>query len=95
MKMTKHAEKRRQQRGIPRMLIDWLIGYGSTEKAPGDAEYVYFGRKDRKELSRDFGKQAVGHLSKYMNTYLIIKDACIITVGYRSKHLRREMKYFA
>ena len=94
MEITKHAEKRMQQRSIPRLIVDWLDGYGSTEKAPGNAAIVFFDRKARKELSRDFGRPAVDQLSRYLNTYMIRKRSRIITVGYRNKHLNREMKYF-
>lgn len=33
MKLTKHASVRQQQRGIPPIVIDLLIDYGTVERA--------------------------------------------------------------
>ncbi len=94
MHLTQHAKVRMQQRSIPPLIVDWLDGYGSTERAPGNAEIVFFDHKARKDLSRDFGKVVVKQLSRFMNTYMIRKRSCVLTVGYRSRHVLRQMKFF-
>jgi hypothetical protein len=94
MNYTQHARVRMQQRSIPPLIVDWLDGYGSTVKAPGNAEVVFFDHKAKKDLSRDYGKEVVKQLSKYMNTYMVRKECCVVTVGYRNGRLRRQMKFF-
>jgi len=35
MRLTKHARKRMQQRGIPGLVVDWLLAYGEIDHQQG------------------------------------------------------------
>ena len=93
MQLTQHARIRMQQRSIPPLIVDWLDGYGVTERAPDNAEIVFFDNKAKKDLARDCGKEVIKRLSKYLNTYLVRKRSRVLTVGYRNGRFRRQMKF--
>lgn len=69
--LTQHAQIRKQQRAIPSLVVDWLLSYGRRDASHG-AIKVYFDKPARKQLSGEVGKQAVSHLSKYMNAAIVI-----------------------
>ena len=47
MRLTGHAQKRKQQRGFSKLSIDIIQNFGRIEKAPGGVIKVFFGRKKR------------------------------------------------
>ena len=49
MKLSNHARIRMQQRGIPRLIVDWLAAYGEIDHQRG-AEVFYFNGKARRAL---------------------------------------------
>ena len=51
MKLSQHARIRMQQRGIPRLAVDWLAAYGAVDHQRG-AELFYFDRRARQALER-------------------------------------------
>jgi len=88
MNMTKHAKIRQQQRGIPPIIIDLLIGYGTEANAGSQATTHYFDKAARKRL---YGY--VGGLSalfeEYLDYYAVVAaDGSVITVAPRIKRLR-------
>ena len=60
MKITKHAQTRSRQRGIPTSEIDLILKYGKTKLKPGGAEEIGIPNKYRNtiiiELSRLINK---------------------------------------
>lgn len=81
VQMTNHAAIRRQQRGIPPLVIDWLLAYGQREKSRG-ATKVRFDRKARKALARDVGCRTLSLMSKYLSVALVVdpETDLVITV---------------
>jgi hypothetical protein len=90
MHLTHHSQIRMQQRGIPILVVDWLLDYGVRERANHGAEMCFFDRGAKKRLRRDFGKQVVDRLSDLLKkAYLIVDGDTVITTGYITKHIRR------
>ena len=87
--MSLHAEKRCQQRGVPPLIVELLCEYGKSTKSAG-AEIFHFDKKSRKVVRRFAGRQLMAGLDKYLNTYLVYKDGCILTVGHRFKSIRNQ-----
>lgn len=88
MHMTKHATIRQQQRGIPQIVVDLLIEYGSQAHAGACVTTHYFDKAARKRL-----KGYAGCLSslfeEYLDYYAIVADdGSVITVAPRIKKLR-------
>lgn len=87
--ITQHAKARSQQRGIPPLLIDLLLQFGATEKAPGGAEKVYFDKSARKRIKAYAGSLA-GLLEQHLNIYAVIGDGDgVVTIGHRLERIKR------
>jgi hypothetical protein len=78
-----------QQRAIPPLIVDWLIDYGSTSYDKHGAERRFFDKRSRKQLSGAVGKSVVAQLSKQLSTYVVIGNDSVITIGYRTKRIKR------
>jgi hypothetical protein len=84
---TDHARARRQQRCIPKSVIQLLLKYGSERHQTG-ARLLHFDKLARKRLCADFGPDADRIFGKYLDAYLVEgQDGVVITAGYRSKRL--------
>lgn len=88
MKMTLHAEVRAQQRGIPTLIREWLLDYGAVKTSHG-AQVRYFDKVAKKRLQRDVGTAVVDRLGDLLNIYLVEGTDEIVTVGHRTKRIKR------
>ena len=88
MKLTKHAKIRMQQRGIPRLAIDWLAAYGEVDHQRG-SELFYFTRRARQALERDVGRRMLKRNEKVLNAYMVCAEGQIATVGHRFQRVIR------
>ena len=87
---SRHAATRAQKRGIPPLIVDWLIAYGEEESANRGARVVYFTKRSRKQIARDNGEMIVRRLHGLMNTYAVIaSDGSLITCGHRFKKINK------
>lgn len=86
MKTTSHAAIRCQQRGVPTLVIDLLLQFGSREHDHHGAEVLYFDRRARKHIENYTGG-LIGKLNEHMNSYAVVVDGNIITVGKRLKRI--------
>ena len=81
MKLSKHAKTRMQQRGIPRLVVDWLAAYGEVDHQRG-AEVFYFTQRARKALRRDVGRRLLRRHEKALDAYMVCTEGQIATVGH-------------
>lgn len=89
--MSRHAEKRAKERGIPPLIADWLDVFGETEYDGRGGEVRYFSRKSIRTIKRVVGSAPVRHLASYFNAFKVVssKDGETITIGHRTKRIRR------
>jgi hypothetical protein len=93
MNMTKHAKKRQQQRGIPAIVVDLLLDYGTEVKALGQGtKKCYFDKQARRRL-----RVYAGHLAplfeEYLDCYIVISDdRSVITVAPLIKRVQRDIQ---
>ncbi len=88
--LTRHASHRMQQRNIPPVVIDWLIGFGTSEYDHRGGEIRYFDKRARRQLNSEIGGQVVRRLEEFLNTYLVLgSDGHVITVGHRTQRINR------
>jgi hypothetical protein len=88
-----HAQVRAQQRGVPPLVMHWLLDYGE-EAFDGHGGVVrYFSPRSVRQLERDVGHAALRRLAEYLRCYLVqtSDDGQIITVGkrYRGRRVRQ------
>lgn len=87
--MTKHAQARTQQRGIPPLIIDLLEQFGAKEKAGDGAVMFFFDKAARRQVKAHAGSMA-RHLDDYLDIYAVVSsDASVITVGHRFERICR------
>lgn len=87
--LTHHASVRLQQRAISPLLLDLLLQFGATEKAPGGASKVFFDKNARRRVQTYAGPLAP-LLEQHMDVYAVVGDnEQVITVGHRSERIRR------
>ncbi len=88
MTLTKHAQVRMQQRGIPDRVVDWLLAYGEIDYQQG-AQLYYFTDRAREALRREVGRRMLRRHEKALNSYLVCADSRITTVGHLYRRVVR------
>ncbi len=87
---TSHASLRSQQRGIPPLVSEWLMDYG-TEIYDGHGGVVrYFTPKTVRKIEKIVGREPVRRMSEFMRCYLVQSsyNGNVITVGKRHQNRR-------
>lgn len=89
-KLTKHAEARCAERGIPPLIIDWLKRFGTHEHDKRGCCVVWFDKRSRRMLERAVGRQIVECLQPLLDAYAVVSSSGeIVTLGWRSKRITR------
>ncbi len=89
MNMTRHAQIRAQQRGIPALIQEWLLAYGAIKMSHG-AQVRYFDKAARKRLQKEMGALVVDRLGDLLNVYLVEDEgSAVITVAHRHRRIKR------
>ena len=85
MQLTKHAKVRQQQRGIPPIVIDLLVNYGTVDRSGKGAATHYFDKPSRRRLHAYIG-QLAAVIEPYLDCYAVVSDnGDVITVAHRLK----------
>ena len=87
--LTRHADARLQQRGLPRAVIGWLQQFGAEEHDKHGAVIRYFDKAARRRLEQGLGRAVVRRMEDFLDAYLVEHDGCVVTVGHRTQRLRR------
>lgn len=87
-KMTRHTSIRQQQRGIPSLLVDLLLDFGSSEPAGDGASMLFFDKQAKRRLDSYAGPLAK-FLKEHLDVYAIVSDQTVITTGHRYARVRR------
>lgn len=87
---SNHAKHRMQQRGIPPLVVTWLLEFGQTRYDHRGGIVYYFDKHSRRNLERVVGRKVVSRLSDYLNSYAVssTNDDALVTVGHRYKRFR-------
>lgn len=87
MSLSRHAQKRLQQRGIPEAFVDVLMDFGVTQHIRHGAEVVYLRRKERRMLRNCLAARELPR--HFQNAYLVVStDGQIITAGHRNARVK-------
>ncbi len=79
MKLSKHAQTRSQQRGIPTKLIKMAIIHGKPQRGKGGAQIYQLTKKDKNEIIAKM-KRNIQVLEKSSNIKVVVSgDGEIIT----------------
>jgi len=86
MNMSQHAQKRSQQRGVPPLIVDLLLRFGSREHDRHGAEICYFDHQSKKRL-HSYAGSLVEKISEQLDAYVVVAEGNVITVGKRFKRI--------
>jgi hypothetical protein len=91
--ITHHGQIRQQQRGLPRLVLDWLAAYGrEVHDHRRRAVIRHFTPDARRRLERDIGREPVRRMHEYLDAYAVYDtDGTVITVGHRYERIRRDL----
>ena len=79
MELTRHAEKRKNQRGFSKFTIDIILKNGCMRPAPGGTKQIFFGKKEHQQVVSEL-KRAIQLLDRAKNGSLIIDNESVITI---------------
>lgn len=86
--MSKHAEVRSQQRGIPPLIINLLKVFGEKTHDNNGAVILHFTKKSKRRLEKAVGREVICRLSEWLDSYAVQSlDGNLITVGKRYKRI--------
>jgi hypothetical protein len=84
MQFTEHAQKRLQQRGIPRDIVELILSSGVSTTAPGKVMEYYVHKKERDKLLQDL-RQCIKMVEKSNKIRILAsEDGKIITLYHKS-----------
>lgn len=91
MVTTKHASIRLRQRGIPPVILEWLLEYGIPQYDHCRGMVFSFDARSRKSLRSMLNTKAFARHSRHLNCFVVMgTDGEIITVGHRTRKFRRD-----
>jgi len=79
MKLTKHAEVRKNQRGFSNFSLELIENFGEHRKAPGGVTRIFLGNKEYQKAVQEL-KKVIQLLDKAKGGSVIIDGNQIITV---------------
>jgi hypothetical protein len=86
---TVHSLVRDQQRGIPPMMVDLLLQFGTSEQTETGVTNVFFDKQSRKRVAVYAGS-LVPLLDEHLDWYAVVgPDMKVITVGRHLERIRR------
>ncbi len=88
MMKSVHAQVRTQQRGVPPMIVDLLMQFGSRVSSGDGTEICFFDRRARKHIHAYAGG-LFSRLNEQMDAYAVVSGEKVMTVGTRYKKLNR------
>ena len=89
MYTTRHAEARKQQRNIPNMVVEELMANGRRSPAGHGCYKIYFDR-DALRFVQSENPGIYKQRERLAACYAIVdKHDALITVGYRTKRVKR------
>ena len=84
MTLSHHAQQRMQQRGIPLMVVDYLLAYGRVSHDNHGGCVIWLDKRSRSRLGSEEGRKLLRNLDKHLNAYVVTDtDGTVVTVGHR------------
>ncbi|GAB4361125.1 MAG: hypothetical protein Kow006_31630 [Gammaproteobacteria bacterium] len=90
MSLTKHAEKRLQDRGVPEAAIELLHLYGDALPQKGGTVLLRLNRRQRKRAEHDL-LRLLEYVRRDRSPYCVIEGEQVITVAHEFKRLRSKV----
>jgi len=88
---TQHAAARARQRAVPPFVESLLDEFGERLYDGRGGIRVFFTRRSIRRMEQSWGRRPVAKMSEYFGVYRVedSRDGTRITVGHRSKRMKR------
>jgi hypothetical protein len=84
LSMTRHAQARCRQRGIPPSIVEHLLDFGNEVHDHRGACVVFFDHRARERLRSLYGHDGFKRIEPHLKAYAVVADdGAIVTVGHR------------
>jgi hypothetical protein len=85
IRLTRHAEVRMQQRGIPAWYLDLLVEHGKTTHDGHGATLKSFNKSTRQRLRQVLSREQYARAERYFGVYAVLTpDDVVITAAHRT-----------
>lgn len=78
-RLSRHAEQRTQQRGLPRGVIDLIIDFGAARDAGRGATKHSLTKDSLRSIRHCYGRGIAEAMNRYRDAYVICSGPTIIT----------------
>ena len=89
VKLSRHAQTRMQQRGIPGFILSLLLDNGESYNDGRGAEVIYFTKKVRQQLRKLLSHSEYVRAERHFDIYAVMASETLITVGHRTQKIYR------
>lgn len=88
LKLTKHAERRANQRGIRHEIIETMLDFGASKIRHG-CEVIYMDQAARSSLRSSIGRVAYAKIERQLDKVLVLsEDGVVVTCCQRTLPVR-------
>lgn len=86
LRLTRHASKRLQQRGIPAWFIDLLVEHGASEHDGHGAVILSVTKTTRQRLAKVLNQKEYAHAERWFDVYAVVSgDNELVTAAHRTQ----------
>ena len=85
--LSKHAERRACQRGVPKKIIELIQIYGEEIHRGGGGVVRFFSKKGLEFIYSELGREEKEILKNKESAYIVENDGLVITTGYLYKRV--------
>lgn len=86
--LTRHAERRSNQRGIRAEAMEVLLDHGVSQASRG-CEVIYMNQSARRRARAALGRTAYARIERSLDAYLVVaSDGAIVTCCHRTQRLK-------
>jgi hypothetical protein len=90
MKDSRHSAARRQQRGIPPLILQWLQDFGREQHDGHGCRIYWFDKRARRRIQQFAGREPVRRMHEWLDAYVVIDGTGhMVTVGPRYRRIWR------
>lgn len=88
--MSQHAAVRKQQRGIPEVVLECLIQFGKVCHDKRGGEILHFDKRAKQRCASALSKERLRQMDGHFDVYAVRSiDGALMTVGHRSRRIPR------
>lgn len=86
MKLSKHAERRMEERGISSVDVQFLMLWGESVPQKGGAVVLRLSRRERKRAEKSL-LRLLEYVRRDNSPYLVLENGQVVTVGHEYRRL--------